>query len=126
MNFSEREAHLLTHCNNSSGCQNSYCSLLGSRKTELFSTQDGDLVSVLVDLENIEKKIDANASGKKQAFGYFSLSILSNLSQQISMDNKVKLPVKVFDYASIQSTLNDSKLGKNLEEFKQSMGLFLQ
>ena len=126
MNFSEREAHLLTHCNNSSECQNSYCSLLGSRKTELFSTQDGDLVSVLVDLENIENKIDANASGKKQAFRYFSLSILSNLSQQISMDNEVKLPVKVFDYASIQSALNDSKLGNNLKEFKQNMGLFLQ
>ena len=72
MNFSELNLNLLETeqtnsskmetvpprlCTNSSECQNSSCSLVGSNETELSSTQDRELVSILVDLENSEIKV---------------------------------------------------------------------
>ena len=52
-NSSKMETSPPTLFTNSSECQNSTCSLVGSNATELFSTQDRELVSILVDLENV-------------------------------------------------------------------------
>ena len=76
MNFSELYLNLLEaeHINsskmetapptlgtNSSECQNSSSLLVGSNETELFSIQDRELVSILVDLKNIDNNSKANA-----------------------------------------------------------------
>ena len=82
MNFSELHLNLLetkqtnsakmettgpTLCSNSSECQNSSFSLAVSNETELFSTQDGEFVSIIVDLENLDNYSEANA-------GFLSIS----------------------------------------------------
>ena len=61
---------LSTNC---SECQNSSCSLVEFNKTQIFSTQDKELASILEDLENIDKNREANATEKKQAFWVFLL-----------------------------------------------------
>ena len=65
------EINPLTLCTNSSEFQNSSCSLVESNETEIFSTQDRELISILVDLENIDDR-EANATGKTTLSGYFS------------------------------------------------------
>ena len=73
-NSSKMETAPPTLCNDSSECQNSSCLLVGSNKTEIFSTQDKELVSILVDLENnIDNNSKANAIGKTRLSGYFFL-----------------------------------------------------
>ena len=72
INSSKIETALPTLCTNSSECQNSSCSFFESNKTGLFSTQDRELVSVLVDLENIDNNSEANAIGKTRLTGFFA------------------------------------------------------
>ena len=71
-----------TPCTNSSECQNSSCSFIESNKTELFSTQDRELVSVLVDLENIDNNREANAIGKTRLTGYFCSDTVFNIKSE--------------------------------------------
>ena len=59
---------LSTNC---SECQNSSCSLVEFNKTQIFSTQDRELASILEDLENIDKNREANATEKNRLSGYF-------------------------------------------------------
>ena len=59
---------LSTNC---SECQNSSCSLVEFNKTQIFSTQDKELASILEDLENIDKNREANATEKNRLSGYF-------------------------------------------------------
>ena len=54
-----------TLCTNSSECQNSSFSLAVSNETELFSTQDREFVSIIVDLENLDNNSEANAQVTK-------------------------------------------------------------
>ena len=67
-------------CTDSSECRNSSSLLVGSNETELFSTQDRELVSILVDLENTANNSEANAIGKTRLSGYFCSNTVSNLS----------------------------------------------
>ena len=71
-NSSKMETVPPTPCTYSSECQNSSCSFIESNRTELFSTQDRELVSVLVDLENIDNNSEANAIGKTRLTGFFA------------------------------------------------------
>ena len=59
------EATQPTLCTNSSECQNSSFSLAVSNETELFSTQDREFVSIIVDLENLDNNSEANAEVTK-------------------------------------------------------------
>ena len=54
-----------TLCTNSSECQNSSFSVAVSNETELFSTQDREFVSIIVDLENLDNNSEANAEVTK-------------------------------------------------------------
>ena len=54
-----------TLCTNSSECQNSSFSVAVSNETELFSTQDREFVSIIVDLENLDNNSEANAQVTK-------------------------------------------------------------
>ena len=85
VNSSKMETAPPTLCANSSECQNSSCSFIESNKTELFSTQDRELVSVLVDLENIDTNSEANAIGKTRIPGYSDT--VFNLSGKVLMDS---------------------------------------
>ena len=69
-------------CTNSSECQNSSCSLVGSNKTELSYTQDRELVSILVDLENIVNNSKASVIAKTRLSGYFCSDTVFNLSRK--------------------------------------------
>ena len=70
-NSSKMETTTPTLCTDSSECQNSPCSLVGSNETELFSPHDRELVFILVDLENIDNNSEANAIGKTRLSWYF-------------------------------------------------------
>ena len=90
-----------TLCTNSSECQNSSCSLVGSNETELFSTQDRELVSILADLEKLDNNSEANAIGKTKFSGYFCSNTVFNLSQKVLTDSEIKVLEKRLDYAPI-------------------------
>ena len=64
-NSAKMETTQPTLCTNSSECQNSYFSLAVSNKTELFSAQDREFVSIIVDLENLDNNSEANAQVTK-------------------------------------------------------------
>ena len=64
-NSAKMETTRPTLCTNSSECQNSSFSLAVSNETELFSTQDREFVSIIVDLENLDNKSEANAEVTK-------------------------------------------------------------
>ena len=64
-NSAKMETTQPTLCTNSSECQNSSFSLAVSNETELFSTQDREFVSIIVDLENLDNKSEANAEVTK-------------------------------------------------------------
>ena len=70
INSSKMEATPPTPCTNSSECQNSPCSLFGSDETELFSTEDTELVFILVDLKNLNNNSEANVIEKTRVSGY--------------------------------------------------------
>ena len=54
-----------TLCTNSSECRNSSFSLAVSNETELFSTRDREFVSIIVDLETLDNKSEANVEVTK-------------------------------------------------------------
>ena len=64
-NSAKMETTQPTLCTNSSECQNSSFSLAVSNETELFSTQDREFVSIIVDLENLDNNSEANAQVTK-------------------------------------------------------------
>ena len=64
-NSAKMETTQPTLCTNSSECQNSSFSLAVSNETELFSTQDREFVSIIVDLENLDNNSEANAEVTK-------------------------------------------------------------
>ena len=70
-NTSKMETVSHTLFTNSSECQNWPCSLVESNETELSSTKDRELVSILVDFENIDNNSEANAIGNEEAFWVF-------------------------------------------------------
>ena len=110
-------------CSNSSECQNSSCSLVGSIETEIFFTQDRELVSILVDLENIDNNSKANAIRKTRFSGYFCSNTMFNLNRKVLMDNEIKVLEKGLDYTPIQSKINEPKLLNDFEEFCRRMRL---
>ena len=110
-----------TLCTNSSECQNSSCSLIGSNETELFSTQDRELVTILVDLENVDNNSEANATGKTRISWYFCSDTVFNLSRKVLTDSGIKVLEKALDYASIQSKINEPELRNEFEEFCRRM-----
>ena len=110
-------------CSNSSECQNSSCSLVGSIETEIFSTQDRKLVSILVDLENIDNNSKAKAIRKTRLSGYFCSNTVFNLNRKVLMDNEIKVLEKGLDYTPIQSKINEPKLLNDFEEFCRRMRL---
>ena len=110
-------------CTDSSECRNSSSLLVGSNKTELFSTQDRELVSILVDLENTANNSEANAIGKTRLFGHFCSDTVSNLSWKVLTDNEIKVLEKGIDYAPIQSKINEPELRNDFEEFCRRMHL---
>ena len=83
-NSSKMETTPPTLCTNSSEFQNSSCSLVESNETEIFSTQDRELISILVDLENIDNNREANVTGKTMLSGYFCSDTVFNLSQSFN------------------------------------------
>ena len=64
-NSAKMETTRPTLCTNSSECVNSSFSLAVSKETELFSTQDREFVSIIVDLENLDNNSEANAQVTK-------------------------------------------------------------
>ena len=68
-NFSKMETTPPTLYTNSSECQNSSCSLVESNETDIFSTRDRELASILEDLENIDNNREANATEKTGLVG---------------------------------------------------------
>ena len=112
-----------TFCTNSSGCQNSSCSLGEFNKTEIFSTQVRELASILEDLENIDNNREANATEKIRLSGYFCSDTIFNLNRKILADSKIKVLEKGLDYVPIQSKINEPKLRNDFEEFCRRMHL---
>ena len=68
-NFSKMESTPTTLCTNSSECRNSSCSLVQSNETEIFSTQDRELASVLEDFENVDNNREVNATEQTRLSG---------------------------------------------------------
>ena len=104
-------------CTNSSECQNSSCLLVESNETEIFSTQDRELASILEDLENIDNNREANATEKNRLSGYFCTDTIFNLSRNVLRDSEIKVLQKGLDYAPIQSKINEPELRNDFEEF---------
>ena len=77
--------------------------MVESNETEIFSTQDRELISILVDLQNIDNNREANATGKTTLSGYFCSDTVFNLSQKVLTDSEIKVLEKGLDYAPIQS-----------------------
>ena len=68
-NFSKMETTPTTLCTNSSECRNSSCSLVQSNETEIFSTQDRELASILEDSENVDNNREGNATEQTRLSG---------------------------------------------------------
>ena len=68
-NFSKMETTPTTLCTNSSECQNSSYSLVQSNETEIFSTQDRELASILEDSENVDNSREGNATEQTRLSG---------------------------------------------------------
>ena len=108
-------------CINSSESQSSCCFFVGSDKAKFFSTQKRELVSILVDLENIDNKSDANAIGQSRIFRKFCIDTVFNLSQNVLMDNRVKVSEEDLDYTPTQSKITELEPRKDFEEFCNGM-----
>ena len=101
----------------------SSCSVVESNKTEVFSTQDRELASILQDLENIDNSREANATEKTRLSGYFCSDTVFNLSRKVLTDSEIKDLEKGLDYAPIQNKINEPKLRNDFEEFCRRMHL---
>ena len=93
-NSAKMETTLPTLCTNSSECQNSSFSLAVSNETELFSTQDREFVSIIVDLENLDNNSEANAevtkTGQTEKEVNFSELYLNLLETEQTNFSKIK------------------------------------
>ena len=97
--------------------------MVGSNKTEHFYTQDRELASILVDLENVDDNNEANASGKTRLSGYFCSDTVFNLSRKVLTYSEIKVREKGLGYAPIQRKINELELRNNFEEFCRRMRL---
>ena len=97
--------------------------MVGSNETEQFSTQDRELVSILVDLENVDNNSEANTTTKTRFSGYFCSDTVFHLRSEVLMVSEIKVHEKGLDYAPIQSKINESELGNDVEEFCRRMRL---
>ena len=98
--------------------------MVESNETEIFSTLDRELVSILVDLENTDNNREANAIGKTKFSGYFCSDTVFNLSRKVLTDSEIKVLEKGYaDYAPIQSKINKPGLRNDFEEFCRRMRL---
>ena len=91
--------------------------MVESNKTEIFSTQDRELASILEDLENIDNSREANATEKTRLSGYFCSDTIFNLSRKVLTDSKIKVLENGLDYAPIQSKINEPELRNDSEQF---------
>ena len=91
--------------------------MVESNKTEIFSTQDRELDSILEDLENIDNSREANATEKNRLSGYFCSDTIFNLSRKVLTDSKIIVLENSLDYAPIQSKINEPELRNDFEEF---------
>ena len=94
---------------------------LGLTKLKQFSTQNRELVSILVDLENADNKSEANTIAKNRLSGYFCSDTVFNLSSEVFTDSEIKVHEKDFDYALIHSKINESEPRNDFEEFCRRM-----
>ena len=99
------------------------CNILWSNEAELFSTQDREFVSALVDLQNTDDNSEVNDIGKSRPSGYFCSDTVSNLSRKVLTDSEIKVLEKGLDYVSIQSKINEPEVRNDFEEFFGKMCL---
>ena len=97
--------------------------MVESNQTEIFSTQDRELASILEDLEIIDNNREVNATEKSSLSGYFCSDTIFNLSRKILTDRDIKVLEKGFDYAPLQSKLNEPELRNYFEGFCRRMRL---
>ena len=110
-----------TLCTDSSECQNSSCSLVGSNETELLSTQDRELVSILVDLENIDNNSKANVEVTKTK----RIEKEGNFSQLLEPTQDRELVSILVDLENIDNNREAIGIGKTkLSEYFCSDAVF--
>ena len=111
---------------NSSGCQNSSSLLVGSNETELFSTQDRELVSISVNLKNINNS-KANAevtkTGRIEKEVNFSELYLNILETEQTNSSKMEIaPPKFCTDSSEYQNSSSLLVGSNETELFSTQG----
>ena len=105
-------------CTNTSSPGNS--SAYECNSLSLESTQDGENLDILEELQNHEPRIsDIRTSGTsdERLQGDFCSDTVFNLSNRVLSENELKVLGKGLDFPSIQRKINKPELLKDFEEF---------
>ena len=105
-----------------------------SESKEIFSTQDKEFLSMLVDLPtsvDINKSMEISSEELDQQSttyqnrltGYFCSYTVFNLSKKVLSDVEIKVLEKGWDYAPIQNKINEPELRRDFENFCRQMRL---
>ena len=87
-------------------------------ESETFSTQDEDLLDILVELQ---KPIKGAIGENDRLEGYFCSDTVFSLSNRVLSDSEIKLLEKGLDFAPIQRKINELELRKDFNEFYRRM-----
>ena len=103
-----------------------------SESREIFSTQDNEFLSMLVDTKvDVDKSMEIsseeldpqNTTYENGLTGYFCSDTVLNLRKKVLSDVEVKVLEKGLDYASIQNKINEPELRRDFENFCRQMRL---
>ena len=105
-------------CTDSSSSGNASSNVSLKVESETFSTQDEDLLDILVELQ---KPIKGAIGENDRLEGYFCSDTVFNLSNRVLSDSEIKLLEKGLDFAPIQRKINEPELRKDFNEFCRRM-----
>ena len=102
-------------CTNSGKVCNSSNSQIIQNDTNVFSSQDEELLSILMDLQQ-NSSSETNSSSKRIG-GHFCSDTIFNLTSKVFTDTEINILEKGLGFAPIQNKINQPELRKDFEEF---------
>ena len=111
-------------CTNSASSSNASDSIAVEDNPTILSSQDGEVLSILEELQrkSLSKDFNINNSNDRIS-GYFYSDTVLKLSKSILTDIEIKALEKGLDYAPIQNKIKEPELRRDFEEFCRTMGL---
>ena len=107
-------------CTNSAHISKDSGSPNGERNEPLFLTQDKEILSILVELEQVQSTSTRVSIGVS---GYFCSDTFFHLSRKVLSDMEIKILEKRWDYGSIRNKTNEPELRRDFEGFVRRMRL---